>query len=169
MENHRNNLPTKKLSEMESATVRDIVTNVKQLYDRGKPETDEEVAQRIDEFFGLCERTSLRPGIETLCMALHISRQTLLNWSRGDGCSRERKELKHGAMAFIHSFLEQASLSGKLNPATSIFLMKNWMNYKDSVMYETAQAKELLPSERAEIIAQRRHLLGGDTMPEKPL
>lgn len=168
MQNHKNNLPTKKLSEMDSATVQGLVANVKELYDKGKPETDEEVAQRIDEFFGLCERTSLRPGIETLCMALHISRQTLLNWSRGDGCSRERKELINGARAFIHSFLEQASLSGKLNPATSIFLLKNWCGYRDTVIYQ-AQTNELLPSERAEIIAQRRHLLGGDTMPEKPL
>ena len=168
MQNHKNNLPTKKLSELESATVQGIVTNVKQLYDKGKPETDEEVAQRIDEFFGLCERTSLRPGIETMCMSLHISRQTLLNWSRGDGCSRERKELVNGARAFIHAFLEQASLSGKLNPATSIFLLKNWCGYRDTVIYQ-AQTNELLPSERAEIIAQRRHLLGGDTMPEKPL
>lgn len=168
MQNHKNNLPTKKLSEMDSATVQGLVANVKELYDRGKPETDEEVAQRIDEFFGLCERTSLRPGIETLCMSLHISRQTLLNWSRGDGCSRERKELINGARAFIHAFLEQASLSGKLNPATSIFLLKNWCGYRDTVIYQ-AQTNDLLPSERAEIIAQRRHLLGGDTMPEKPL
>ena len=168
MQNHKNNLPTKKLSEMDSATVQGLVANVKELYDKGKPETDEEVAQRIDEFFGLCERTSLRPGIETLCMALHISRQTLLNWSRGDGCSRERKELINGARSFIHAFLEQASLSGKLNPATSIFLLKNWCGYRDTVIYQ-AQTNDLLPSERAEIIAQRRHLLGGDTMPEKPL
>ena len=168
MQNHKNNLPTKKLSEMDSATVQGLVANVKELYDKGKPETDEEVAQRIDEFFGLCERTSLRPGIETLCMALHISRQTLLNWSRGDGCSRERKELINCARAFIHAFLEQASLSGKLNPATSIFLLKNWCGYRDTVIYQ-AQTNDLLPSERAEIIAQRRHLLGGDTMPEKPL
>ena len=168
MQNHKNNLPTKKLSEMDSATVQGLVANVKELYDRGKPETDEEVAQRIDEFFGLCERTSLRPGIETLCMALHISRQTLLNWSRGDGCSRERKELVNGARAFIHAFLEQASLSGKLNPATSIFLLKNWCGYRDTVIYQ-AQTNELLPSEEAHIIAERRHLLGGDTMPEKPL
>lgn len=168
MQNHKSNLPTKKLSEMESATVQSIVTNVKQLYDLGKPETDEEVAQRIDEFFGLCERTSLRPGIETMCMALHISRQTLLNWSRGDGCSRERKELINGARAFVHAFLEQASLSGKLNPATSIFLLKNWVGYRDTVIYQ-AQTNELLPSEEAQIIAERRHLLGRDTMPEKPL
>ena len=168
MENHKNNLPTKKLSELESATVQSIVANVKQLYDKGRPETDEEVAQRIDEFFGLCERTSLRPGIETLCMSLHISRQTLLNWSRGDGCSRERKELINGAKAFIHAFLEQASLSGKLNPATSIFLLKNWCGYRDTVIYQ-AQTNELLPSEEAQIIAERRHLLGRDTMPEKPL
>jgi hypothetical protein len=40
------------------------------------------------------------------------------------------------AKSFIASFLEQASLTGKLNPATSCFLFKNWLNYKDNYSFE---------------------------------
>nr|WP_294660781.1 hypothetical protein [uncultured Blautia sp.] len=32
--------------------------------------------------------------------------------------------------------MEQAILRGKLNPASGIFLMKNWLNYKDSYSFE---------------------------------
>lgn len=45
----------------------------------GRPQTDEEVANRINDYFEFCERSSIRPGIESLCMALHISRTTLLD------------------------------------------------------------------------------------------
>lgn len=168
MSYQRNNFPNNKLNEMDTNAVQGIVTNIRQLYDKGQPKDDEECERRINDFFEFCERTSTRPGIETLCMSLHITRQTLLNWTRGEGCTPKRKALAQGAKSFIGAFLEQAALSGKINPATSIFLMKNWLNYKDSVMYETA-SNELLPSESAKMIAERRHLLGGDTMPEKPI
>lgn len=164
----RNNFPNNKLNEMDANAVQGIVTNIRQLYEKGKPKDDEECERRINDFFEFCERTSTRPGIETLCMSLHITRQTLLNWTRGEGCTPKRKALAQEAKSFIGAFLEQAALSGKINPATSIFLMKNWLGYKDSVMYETASS-ELLPSESAKMIAERRHLLGGDTMPEKPI
>lgn len=168
MSNSRSNFPPNKVNEMSAASVHEIVSNVRQLYNLGQPKDVEECKQRIDDFFELCERTSLRPGVESLAMALHVSRQTLSNWEHGKGCEPEQTVLIRNAKCFINAFLEQASLSGKLNPATSIFLLKNWAGYRDTVVYET-QSNELLPSERAEIIAQRRHLLGGDTMPEKPL
>ena len=36
----------------------------------------------------------------------------------------------------INAFIEQALLSGKINPASGIFLAKNWLGYKDSVSLE---------------------------------
>lgn len=36
----------------------------------------------------------------------------------------------------IAAYIEQALLSGKVSPPSGIFLMKNWLSYKDTVSIE---------------------------------
>lgn len=130
----RNNFPQGKLEELRPEKTQEIVASLRELHDMGQPRTDEEVRDRIDQYFKLCEQSSLRPGVESLCLSLHIVRQTLLNWSQGQGCSEERKRIAQTARGFLASFLEQATLQGKLNPASSCFFFKNWFNYRDNVI-----------------------------------
>lgn len=132
----KNNYPQAGLDEIEPGTVQQIVTSLKELHDLGRPKTDDEVAKRIDDYFDFCQHSSIRPGIESLCMSLHISRTTLFRWNNGDDCSPYRQELIQLAKSFIGAFLEQAMLGGKISPPSGIFLMKNWLNYKDTVSFE---------------------------------
>lgn len=132
----KNNYPQGQLDDMQAEKVQEIVTSLKQLHDKGKPETDEEIKQRIDEFFSFCQCSSIRPGIESLCLALSISRTTLFNWNNGIGCSPKCQEYIQSAKAFISAFIEQAVLSGKISPPSGIFLMKNWLNYRDTISLE---------------------------------
>lgn len=127
----RNNYPQAKLDNIEPAAVQQIVSSLKELHDMGRPQTDEEVANRINDYFEFCERSSIRPGIESLCMALHITRTTLFRWNNGENCSQYKQELIQSARSFIGAFLEQAMLGGKISPPSGIFLMKNWLSYKD--------------------------------------
>ena len=138
----KNNFPQAGLDNLEPSTVQGLVSSLKELYDRGKPETDHAVKERIDDYFLFCENSSIRPGIESLCMALHISRTTLFNWANGDGCSRQCQELIQMAKSFINAFIEQCLLSGKINPASGIFIAKNWLGYKDSISIEESTPKE---------------------------
>lgn len=130
------NYPQGALDEMEPTTVQEIVTSLKELHDMGKPGTDAEIRKRIDEYFSFCQRSSIRPGIESLCMALHISRTTLFNWNNGTNCSKECQELIQSAKSFIGAYIEQAMLGGKISPPSGIFLMKNWLSYKDAISIE---------------------------------
>lgn len=132
----KNNYPQAGLDDIKPETIQKIVTSLKELHDMGKPATDEDVAKRIDEYFEFCQRSSLRPGIESLCMALHISRTTLFRWNKGQDCSEYRQELIQSAKSFIGAFLEQAMLGGKISPPSGIFLMKNWLSYKDQISIE---------------------------------
>lgn len=138
----RNNYPQAGLDEIEPGTVQQIVTSLKELHDLGRPETDEEVAKRIDDYFEFCQRSSIRPGIESLCMSLHISRTTLFRWNNGDNCSTYRQELIQSAKSFIGAFLEQAMLGGKISPPSGIFLMKNWLSYKDAISIEESMPQD---------------------------
>ena len=46
------------------------------------------------------------------------------------------QELIQSAKAFIGAFIEQAMLGGKISPPSGIFLMKNWLSYKDAISIE---------------------------------
>lgn len=120
----RNNYPQGQLDEIRPEKTQEIVTSLMELHDMGQPRTDDEVRERVEQYFKLCERSSLRPGAESLCLSLHIVRQTLLNWSKGIGCSEERMRIAQSARGLLASFLEQATLQGKLNPASSCFSLK---------------------------------------------
>lgn len=134
----KNNYPQSGLDEIDPGTVQQIVSSLKELHDLGRPKTDDEVASRIDKYFNFCQQSSIRPGIESLCMALHISRTTLFRWNNGIDCSTYRQELIQSAKSFVGAFLEQAMLGGKISPPSGIFLMKNWLSYKDAISIEEA-------------------------------
>lgn len=138
----KNNFPQAELDGIEPGTAKELVHSLKQLHDLGKPQTDFEVAERIDQYFSFCETSCLRPGIESLCSSLHISRTTLFRWSHGQDCSEYRQELIQSAKSFISAYLEQALLCGKISPPSGIFLAKNWLGYKDTVALEEITPKE---------------------------
>ena len=130
------------LEQIDPSAVQELTASLMELNKKGVCNTDQEVEQRIDEYFDFCVRSSMRPGIESLCLALHITRTTLFRWCNGNSCSEYRQEMAQNAKQVVAAFIEQASLSGKINPATAIFLMKNWMGYKDNESFEDAIPKD---------------------------
>lgn len=147
--------PQGQLTEMNPVKVKAIIHSLSELYSMGKPETNSELKQRIDMFFQFCEDSSIRPGVQALCTALHISRTTLFRWNNGEDCDRERQEIVSMAKSFIDSFLEQVTLSGQVSPPVGIFLLKNWCNYKDTIGIE-----ENVPHE------ETRRVLSADELPK---
>lgn len=116
--------------------IREMITSLYDLHQMGKPETDEQMEERVDDYFRFCEQRGMRPGVESLCLALHITRTTLFYWSKGQGCSRKRQEITQRAKMFITAFLEQAVVTGRISPPSGIFLLKNWASYKDTLSLE---------------------------------
>lgn len=159
----RNNYPQASLDEIPAEGVSELVASLRELFGAGKPKTDEEVAERIDKYFLFCQESSIRPGIESLCMALHIGRTTFFNWSKGDGCSRERQEIIQAAKSFISAYIEQVMLGGKISPPSGIFLMKNWLGYKDTVsIEENMPAQSVKTSMSLEDIKAKINQLGAE-------
>ena len=128
--------PQTQLDDIEPSAVQEIVSSLKELHDKGKPQSDEELEQRIDDYFAFCEKSSIRPGIESLALSLHITRKTLYLWGNGEGCSSRKTEAIQSAKAFIAAFIEQSMLQGKISPPSGIFLAKNWLGYKDQISIE---------------------------------
>lgn len=65
--------PQGQLTEMNPVKVKAIIHSLRELYDMGKPETNSELKERIDMFFQFCEDSSIRPGVQALCTALHMT------------------------------------------------------------------------------------------------
>ena len=154
----RENLPIAALQNIEPSKVQTIVTDLMQLHEMGVCATDEETEDRIRSYFELCRNSSVRPGIESLATALHVSRITIWNWANGIGCSPRKADAIRAAKSMIAAFIEQASLSGQINPVTSIFFLKNWFSYKDSYMFEQERpytpSAQLTPEQIARKIEQ---------------
>ena len=139
----KSNFPTNGLNNVSSEFAHDTIKSLNDLYSMGRPNSDDEGEQRIDEYFRFCEQSSIRPGIESLGLALSVSRTALWNWEHGIDCSPRRQQLIVKAKSFVTAYLEQAMLNNKIYPGSAIFCLKNWAGYKDSVEITTEQSTSL--------------------------
>lgn len=70
----KNNLPTNGLNEISAEYAHETIKSLNDLYNLGRPENDDDVERRVDDYFKFCEQSSLRPGVESLALALSVSR-----------------------------------------------------------------------------------------------
>ena len=157
----KSNFPTNGLADVSAEFASNTIKSLNDLYNMGRPNSDDEVEQRIDEYFRFCEQSSIRPGVESLGLALSVSRTAIWNWEHGIDCSMRRQQLIVKAKAFIVSYIEQCMLNNKMYPGSAIFMLKNWANYKDTVELTTeqntgAQAPVLSQEEIHQIAEQAR-------------
>lgn len=129
---HVDNTPQGGLKKVKPETILPIMTALHAFHDMPKPKTDEEIEQRIADYFRACEKNGLRPGVESMALALGIRRETLWRWEHGVGCSKRVSEAVQHAKGLLAAFWEQTFTQGKLNPVSGIFLAKNWLGYSDT-------------------------------------
>jgi len=90
-----------------------------------------QVENRIGEYFQYCSDNDRKPQIVGMCNWLGITRDTLNKWQNGVTRPGEHSDIIKRAVSMIEEMWADYMQSGKLNPATGIFLAKNWYGYKD--------------------------------------
>lgn len=163
------NYPPAQLERIEKSFCADTIGKLRHISGKGKPKDNKELKERINEFFSFCEAEQIRPGIETLSLALGVSRMTLHNWSRQIGCDAERSEIINSARQAIIAFVEVAGMSGHLNPATWIFTMKNIANWSDQISIETVTNQQTTITAQTLEEIERRRLQSPKEMPTMPM
>lgn len=138
MSNKTSNFPSNQLNNLPEEFCRQTVGDLSELQGQGRPKTLDELKARIDQYFEFCGNRGFRPGVEALCLSLNITRQTLWRWCNNEDCGEEWAECCRTAKQYILTFLEQATMKGKINPASSIFYLKNWADYKDNISFDEA-------------------------------
>ena len=111
----------------------------------GRPpkfKTVEELEEKIEEYFNYCDETIIDNKVITntisvpitkpytisgLCVYLNICRDTLCEYEKNIIFSDTIKNAK----SKIENYVEENSLTGKLNPTVSIFNLKNNFGWKD--------------------------------------
>lgn len=116
-----------------TATKKEISAILKNsLYWRGrdKVQTDEECAERLNEFFDHCAATGEIPTVEKMCLALGYTRAAVWNWEQGSK-GNARKEMIGLAKDILASIDAELVSRGKIPQITYIFRAKNFFGLSD--------------------------------------
>lgn len=92
-----------------------------------------QVANRLREFFEICARNDMRPNVPSMALSLGIDRRTLWKWANGEGKGKNSdiRDTVKKAYALLNILIEEYMQTGKINPVSGIFLMKNNFGYAD--------------------------------------
>jgi hypothetical protein len=136
------NLPAAQQPDITPEQMCEMVGSIEKLRELPKCNWNDpdELEARVKYFFEFCIERQLRPGVELLALCIGVSRISLWKWQQAGGA---KGEIIDRAKAVIAALLEQWSLQGKLNPTTSIFLLKNHFGYRDEQTLEVTPVNKL--------------------------
>lgn len=109
--------------------------NIRNLGKAGKPKTVQEMEDRIDQYFEVCQEAQLNPTVEGLAMAIDYDRRTLFDIQNAKAKIQFSDTVKK-AKDFIANYDAILASSNKMNSAVYCFRSKNFYQMKDSVQIE---------------------------------
>ena len=117
--------------EIEPNSTADILTKMKILYEMPRATTEEEISQRLNwYFFEYCIQYQVKPTIDGCTLALGISREAFNNWEHGESGSYKLDTAKK-CKVLVKTFMENATMEGKMNPIVWMFYGKNYFGMVD--------------------------------------
>lgn len=91
----------------------------------------QQVEERLGMYFKYCMDNDRRPQVVGMCNWLGVSRDTVNTWKRGEYRNGAHSDIIRKAYDLMEEMWIDYMQSGKINPATGIFLAKNFFAYKD--------------------------------------
>lgn len=135
-------------------------------YRMPKVKSDEELAERFDQYFKMCAQTGQIPTVEEMVMYTGYTYAAVYDWEvgRNHGFSPETTKIVKKAKEYIKTFDAKLVISGKLNFLAYCFRAKQYYGFveKQEIIVNTGDTNEDTMS--AEDIA-KRYLEDGKTIP----
>ena len=102
-------------------------------YNKEKVKSDEELAERINDYFSRCSVSGQIPTIEEMCLSTGYTYATVYDWENGrnKGFSSETSNIIKKAKEFIKTFDAKLVTSGKLNFLAYCFRGKQYYGFVD--------------------------------------
>lgn len=106
-------------------------------YDMPRVKSDEELKERIANYFKHCAETGEKPTVEQMAQVTGYTMSTVWDWEAGrnKGFSSETSDIIKKAKEFLRTFDAKLLLEGAINPVSYIFRAKNYYGMKDQQEY----------------------------------
>ena len=134
-----------------SAILKDVVKWQKQ----PKVKSDDELEERVEQFFQTCIDTGEIPSVEKLCLAIGSYRQEVWNWEQGTGCSQRRVDIIKRAKQAIAAMDAELVANRKIPETTYIFRSKNYYGMKDQQEVVVAPSNPLGEEQDPQLLAEK--------------
>ena len=92
----------------------------------------EEIRDRVNFYFQLCVTDGVRPNIPGLALAFGLTRTGLMNAMSDRRMTREAAQELGRGIAMMDEILSGMVLDGQVMPVAAIYLMNNWLGYKNA-------------------------------------
>ena len=119
------------VQNIRSEKISNIINGGLQWYKQKPCKDDTEVALRLENYFNTCSDLGQLPTIESMCLCLGITRQTLRNWENAATCSKSRSDMVNKAKELIANIDAQLVSEGAIPQVTYIFRAKNYYGMTD--------------------------------------
>ena len=136
----KNNFPSAKAvieTKEDKELVKKLLTEVLVEYNQPKVQSDEELAERLNNYFVRCAENGQIPTVEEMCMSTGYSYSTCYDWEvgRNKGFSSETSKIIKKAKEMLKTFDAKLVISGKLNFLAYCFRAKNYYGMVDKQEY----------------------------------
>lgn len=118
-----------------------------------KPKTVQEMQDTIASFFEICDKYSLIPTVEGLCLATHYERNSLFDIEAGR-FKTEFTNIVKTAKEMIKQYDAAVATNGMMPASVYQFRAKNFYGMKDVQEVTVAPKTDLTPENASEILEQ---------------
>lgn len=135
-------------------------------YKQPKVKSDEELQNRLNEYFQRCAETGQIPTVEEMSMCTGYSQATVWDWEMGrnKGFSDSTSEIIKKAKGFLKTFDAKLVISGKMNFLAYCFRAKNYYGMSDRNEYVITAPTQDDSAFSADDMAKRYALDDGKTI-----
>lgn len=132
--------------------------------DQGKVESDEEMTERLNEFFKRCADTGQLPTIEKACVSLGMSTTELRHIKDGQrqGFSIHTKDIVRELYTMCGAIAGDLAMRGAINPIVYIFNAKNYFDMTDKQELVITPTNSITPTESVDVIEAKYQELPED-------
>lgn len=144
-------------TEEDRKLVQGLLNEVLEVYRMPRVTSDEELTQRLDDYFTACAQRGQIPTVEEMAMCTGYSQATIWDWENGrnKGFSSRTSELIKKSKEFLKTFDAKLVISGKLNFLVYCFRSKNYYGMVDKVEHVVSPGDPLGELKSPEELAKR--------------
>lgn len=130
------NFPSAKfqVTDENRAIVKQLLTETLNAYTQPKVKTDEELAERLSNYFEMCAERGQIPTVEEMCLYTGHGSAVCYDWETGrtKGLGSQSGSIIKKAKEYMKTFDAKLVIAGQQNPIVYFFRAKNYYGMHDN-------------------------------------